>query len=385
MIIQETEILVYYNAKHNFFRTPELWDIEILMELHFPEEKDFIKWIDKIKDSLKTGAYLVLDVSHEPRKIPAIFLKKQYDWNPIFLDWILNYIEKNKLDKSAIQIWTGDLNVEENVEKKYQDIIKPKIRFNHLSNFSIDRNYLHKRQFDKKFTIMLGRIDMKPERVFIYNRLKDMDLLKDFFYCFNTMNPIDEELPTIYLETEKEQSSKYFHKARYGDKYFKKSFLHIVVESFFSKESSLNRKFVSEKIFRATNSCQPFVVIGTQYFLKEFKELGFKSFDRWWDESYDEIENDDERLIATLKIIQDLSKLSHTELKNMYLEMIPILEHNFDNAFKINSNSKYELPIDGVFNEIGGLEYVYEDMCLPNIDGYTGRIHETYSIRKNKI
>lgn len=384
MIIQETEVIVYYNAKHNFFRTPEIWDIEILMELHFPEESDFIKWIDKIKDSLKHGAYLVLDVSHEPRKIPSIFLKKQYDWNPIFLDWILNYIEKNKLDKSAIQIWTGDLNVEENVDKKYQDIIKPKIRFNHLSNFSIDRNYLHKRKFDKKFTIMMGRVDMKPERVFIYQWLRDMGMLNDFFYSFNTMEPIDTELPTVYLETDEEKSWKHFDKARYGDKYFRKSFLHIVVESFFSKESSLNRKFISEKIFRATNSCQPFIIIGTQNFLKEFKELGFKSFDKWWDESYDDIENDEERLSAILEIVKDLSKLPHTELKKMYLEMIPILEHNFDNSFKINSNSKYELPIDGVFNEIGGLEYVYEDMCLPNIDGYTGRLHQ-YSIRKNKI
>ena len=74
MIIQETQILIYYNAKHNFFRTPELWDLEILMELHFPTEKDFIKYMDKIKSALKHGAYFVLDVSHEPRKIPEIFL-----------------------------------------------------------------------------------------------------------------------------------------------------------------------------------------------------------------------------------------------------------------------------------------------------------------------
>ena len=385
MIIQGTEILIYYNAKHNFFRTPELWDIEILMELHFPEEKDFIKWIDKIKDSLKHGAYLVFDVSHEPRKIPAIFLKEQYGWNPFFLDWILNYIEKNKLDKSAIQIWTGDLNVAENVDKKYHNIIKPKIRFNHLSNFSIDRKYLNKRTFDKKFTIMLGRVDKKPERVQIYNWLKDNNILDETYYCFNTMQPIDEKLPTIYLETEEEKSKEYFDKARYGEKYFRKTFLHIVVESFFSKNFTLNRKFISEKIFRPVNAGQPFVVISTPNFLKEFKELGFKTFDKWWDESYDGIEDDTERLSAVLKIVEDLNKLSNEELKKMYLEMIPILEHNYDNSFKINSNPKYHLPIDGLFNEIGGLEYVYEEMCLPDITGYTGRMHETYTIRKNKI
>jgi len=385
MIIQETQILIYYNAKHNFFRTPELWDLEILMELHFPTEKDFIKYMDKIKSALKHGAYFVLDVSHEPRKIPAIFLKEQYDWNPTFLDWILNYIKKNKLNKSAIQIWTGDLNIDKNVDKKYRSIIKPKIRFNHLSNFSIDRNYLNEREFDKKFTIMLCRLKQKPERVITYDFLNDMDILKDTYYCFNTMNPIDKQYPTIFLETDEEKSKDYFDKARYGEKYFRKSFLHIVVESWFSNEHALGRKFISEKIFRATNSCQPFVIIGTHNFLKEFKELGFKSFDKWWDESYDEIENNEERLSAVFKIIENLNKLSLKELKEMYLEMLPIIEHNFDNAFKINSNSKYELPIDGVFNEIGGLEYVYEEMCLPNMSGYTGLKHETYSIRKNKI
>jgi len=232
---------------------------------------------------------------------------------------------------------------------------------------------------------MMGRLDKKPERVITHDFLSDRDILKDTYYCFNTMNPIDEQYPTVFLETEEEQSTSYFDKARYGEKYFRKSFLHIVVESFFSKENTLGRKFFSEKIFRATNSCQPFLVIGTHNYLKEFKQLGFKTFNKWWDESYDKIENDEERLSAVFKIIENLNKLSLNELKKMYLEMLPIIEHNFDNAFKINSNPKYQLPIDGVFNEIGGLEYVYEEMCLPSMIGYTGLKHETYTIRKNKI
>lgn len=383
MITQETQILVYYNAKHNFFRTPELWDFELLMDIHFPQESDFIKWMDNIKDALKHGAYFVFDLSHEARLIPDVEWREEYSWECTYVDWVLRYIESNNLDKSAIQFWTGDLNSNKNTNPKYHNIIKPKIRFNHLSNFSIDRNYLSERNFDKKFTIMLGRLAFKPERIQIYNWFNQNNLLDDTYYCFNTMQ-IDEDYPTVYLETDEEREKEWYDKARSGEKYFRKSFLHIVVETFFSNKNILNRKFVSEKVFRATNSCQPFIIISTPNYLKEFKKLGFKTFDKWWDESYDEIEDDEKRLNAILKIISDLSKLSIDELQKMYLEMIPIIEHNFDNSFKVNEIEEYKLPIDGVFNEIGGLEYVYEEMCLSRIDGYTGRIHDA-TIRKSKI
>lgn len=373
---------VYYNSKYNFFRTPELWDIELVLYLQFPKKEMFFNWMDIIKRELQTGAYFVFDVSHEPRIIPAILKNNPYSSDPIFLDWILEYGKLNKLDSSAIQIWTGDLNCYDNIDKKYHNIMKPKIRFNHLPIFSTDRNFINERTFDKKFSIMLGRLAFKPERLQIYHFLKENKILDDCFYCFNTIKS-DENYPVKFLETTEERNSPDYDLPRFGEKYFKKSFLHIVVESFFSNKSRLNRKFVSEKVFRATNALQPFLIISTPNYLKEFKELGFKTFDKWWDESYDEIEDNNKRLDAILKIISDLSKLSLDELKKMYLEMIPILEHNYDNVFKVNELEKYHLPIDGVFNEIGGLEYIYEDMCLKPPIG-VDNMPKIYNVRKNK-
>ena len=201
---------------------------------------------------------------------------------------------------------------------------------------------------DKKFTIMLGRLKQKPERVITYDFLNDRDILKDTYYCFNTMNPIDKQYPTIFLETDEEKSKDYFDKARYGEKYFRKSFLHIVVESWFSNEHALGRKFISEKIFRATNSCQPFVMIGTHNFVKEFKELGFKSFDKWWDESYDDISDNIKRMDKIKETINFISEFSLTKCEQIYSEMIPILEHNKNHAKsmypKYNLYRKEEMP-----------------------------------------
>jgi hypothetical protein len=86
--------------------------------------------------------------------------------------------------------------------------------------------------------------------------------------------------------------------------------------------------FFSEKIFKPIVALHPFIVISNKNFLKELKELGYKTFSDFWDESYDEIDDETQRFNAILKLIEDLNKKPIEELKNMYFNMIPILEHN---------------------------------------------------------
>lgn len=377
---------VYYNSKHNFFRTPELWDIELLLYFHFPKKEMFVHWLDTIQLELKHGAYFVFDLSHEARILPAMLKNSPYSLEPIFLDWVIEYIEKNNLNSSAIQFWTGDLNCHQNISHKYKDIIKPKIRFNHLPIFSTDKSFLELRNFDKKFSIMMGRIDSsKSERVKLYKFLANNSILNNCYYCFNTINP-NSEYPTKFLESIEERSNPDYDLPRQGEKYFKKSFCHIVMETYYDERYTLNRKFISEKIFRATNSLQPFLLFGVPNLLKDFKELGFKTFDKWWDESYDAIEDNDKRFNALSKIILELHNKPLEELQEMYIEMIPTLQWNFNQVFKINELEEYYLPIDGVFNEIGGLEYVYQDMCLEVPVGmeHQSTIPRIYHTRENK-
>ena len=55
--------------------------------------------------------------------------------------------------------------------------------------------------------------------------------------------------------------------------------------------------------------------------------MGLKTFSDFWDESYDDIKNDFEILNAG-RYCKGLSKKSHKELEEMYVEMLPILKHN---------------------------------------------------------
>jgi len=101
-------------------------------------------------------------------------------------------------------------------------------------------------------------------------------------------------------------------------------FVDIVCETFCQG----NVFFVTEKFWRAVATKTPFIVHGPQFLLQRLKQLGFKTFDRWWDEGYDR----DPHLYSYQeinKVLKHLSKHSLAKLEKMYQDMQPTLEHNY--------------------------------------------------------
>ena len=64
--------------------------------------------------------------------------------------------------------------------------------------------------------------------------------------------------------------------------------------------------------------------------------MGFKTFDGLIDESYDEIMDGDERLNFLNNQVKSLLSGSNEKLKDIYIQSLPILEHNFNTLLKIN-------------------------------------------------
>jgi len=116
--------------------------------------------------------------------------------------------------------------------------------------------------------------------------------------------------------------------------FFKKIFVDITVETYCFRGLSSdplisNINFHTEKLFKPTLTHRPFIVLGNKNYLKDLKNVfGFKTFDKFWDESYDDV--DDARV--TIKIIIDnlkyLNSLSLSRLENMLFDMKDILVHN---------------------------------------------------------
>lgn len=107
------------------------------------------------------------------------------------------------------------------------------------------------------------------------------------------------------------------------------SFLHVVTETCFWER----KKHLTEKIFKPIVLKQPFVLLGCANNLSYLKEYGFKTFDRWWDESYDKCEDPLERIAMVVDIIESICKKSNLELQNMLHEMQEVLDYNFNRFY----------------------------------------------------
>ena len=114
--------------------------------------------------------------------------------------------------------------------------------------------------------------------------------------------------------------------------------------------------FLSEKIWKPIMVGHPFLVYGNKGTLKYLKELGYKTFDRWIDESYDDI---DDRELRCSKIVSELKKFSvktTDELKLIREEMKEICQYNQEH-FKMLYKTNYDehansFKIENILNEI---------------------------------
>ena len=121
---------------------------------------------------------------------------------------------------------------------------------------------------------------------------------------------------------------------------FQDSYIHIVAETF--QASHPNRLFFSEKIFKPMKYMQPFILLGEPGALAKLHELGYQTFGDYWDESYDDIEDDEERLKQALQTAKTLIQLTHAQLHQLTKDLLPILHHNLAHAAKRSFTMDYE-------------------------------------------
>jgi len=107
------------------------------------------------------------------------------------------------------------------------------------------------------------------------------------------------------------------------------SFLHVVSETIWQ-----DKIHFTEKVFKPVVLHQPFVVLQAPNSLMYLRSYGFKTFGAWWDESYDTIEDPQERMQAIADIVNSIGNKSLEELERMRTEMASVLEHNFRHFYE---------------------------------------------------
>jgi hypothetical protein len=321
--------------------------------------------LDKIivEELKKKNCIILLDNSYEGTTSDDYF----------FTSFINNFTKTYNLTYKNFKILTGNL-IENNFNKNINCEFIPYCPFWDIPHF-IDKNkenklnhsiYIDEAEFDKKILCYNGVVRTHRKYFFykIYNNPllnvnTNISLQKDCTYFnYKTQFEISDtenydinnfflkhnfnwEIDGLYIPNKVNPSN------LFNIDTIKSHFLYLVTESLVNN----NTLFISEKTFKPIYSFRPFIILGTPNTLNKLKEMGFKTFDKWWDESYDTESNLTKRVDKILNILEFICNKDNNDLICMLKEMEEILIHNHNLFMEIKEPEFIEyLKLNG-FNK----------------------------------
>jgi hypothetical protein len=289
------------------------------------------------------------------------------------IEWLWEYFHnecKNyKISPNAIIYVTGNLIAEELYdtwceEKTISEKINviPYTHFEHDVKFMSEKIELNltvdqhldykKKNFEKIKTYNCMMKRLRAHRCWWYTYLYRNDLLDDGLVSMNSFNrrhtcfdgrfltheivkKSNELLPLeIYGKSNVEQPDNFYIRRIIPEVHLD-TWVSVVSEASFSDEE--NTIFLSEKLFKPIVCMHPFIVVGNRGSLKKLRDMGYKTFEGFIDESYDDLPTI-ERFDAIIETIKKVRKIENKLA--WYESMKDILEHNYKvlekNAVQLN-------------------------------------------------
>lgn len=210
----------------------------------------------------------------------------------------------------------------------------------------------------------------KPHRLYITTQCIKRDLLKDAYFSNYFRFPMDvmnfncthEWLPTLCTDIHdtmyenyklfpidlglaqipwNEQTDHFMGVTNDDVNYFEESYFGVVTESKYAHDNysiknqihgqlSLDCYIFTEKTFKFIAAKKPFLLAGFTGSLQMLRNFGYKTFHPYIDESYDSMNNDEERIIAIVNEIERLCNLTDDEWLEWQKNVEPIVLHNYN-------------------------------------------------------
>ena len=108
----------------------------------------------------------------------------------------------------------------------------------------------------------------------------------------------------------------------YSDSYF-----NIVLETMIDVDDS-GGQFITEKTFKPIFNNQFFVAVSSANHLRHLRDLGYQTFGRCIDESYDSVTDNQDRFEAVLDLTKSLIRSGQDNLHGLYEDLAPEIQHN---------------------------------------------------------
>ena len=238
---------------------------------------------------------------------------------------------------------------------------------------------------EKNF-LMFNRSVFKDHRFWYLSQLEKNDVLKDCLYSM--IFPYDREIqwgtdgyrgfPTFTTEEEFNANMEYMQKIKdigvvkiddidtfedstyyangkrvhYGwidwvnpsfDPSFLRTYMTLLTESSFTSGQ------VSEKGVKALRYYHPFIAIAGPHYLKMLREKGFKTFGKYFDESYDDIEDHGERMKAVIKLTTELN--DKEKLHKLFIDSKEEVIHNSKLCRQFSAETSIRKLFSNIFNK----------------------------------
>lgn len=127
--------------------------------------------------------------------------------------------------------------------------------------------------------------------------------------------------------------------------YYERTGISVVTETLFHD----GEIFFSEKTWHPMRMQHPFILLNGPGSLQQLRNQGYMTFNRWWDESYDDIVNPYDRLDAIEQLIVDIANWSVSKYAQFLHESITVCQHNLRHLATASTRISYDDQLKNLF------------------------------------
>jgi hypothetical protein len=314
----------------------------------------------------------LIECVRQKRAKIVFFYITEGDWGTqqFHFDWLDNLVSKYSLHKEDLLFVTANLKANENYKGNQFTIIPYNFFLINLDFIPLDKsNKNHIKLYERNYLkyIENNLLNKNNKHILCFNGIARLNRLL-IFAQLNIIDIFKNKHITSLKKTESENSMDFYEKvlgktskqtiidfyknydstksfvydkstwgniiswgATLNESAHMNTFVNIVTETLWNTETI----FFTEKTYKPIYMCQPFIIFGNPYSLKKLKDYGFKTFDRWWDESYDDETDLDVRLEKITKVLEEIVSWDFDKCQQIRIEMEDTLIHNFKKVLGI--------------------------------------------------
>jgi hypothetical protein len=348
--------------KTNFVRLEDVKDGEVyLYVIELLHQTGLYRSLPQIPDEIidlvnQDRCFVIYDYEHEG----------QFDYN-FFNQWYQHCVKQegySHIKYNNFYVLTGDLNYDRQLGDDVEINFVPSLHFVELCGTeAVDmiEGVSSKPNFKVRSVDEID-VSKKTKHFLSYNRNCQKDHRKSLGAYFEhnnlwksnhisflkgswTNDTIPGMLPDDYLESckrldkmdiieldTKHLKDKFGFGTSFTDmwEFYQETFLSVVSETLFDESV-----FLSEKICKPILSLHPFIIVGSPRTLQKLHQLGFKTFEPFISEKYDDVINQKERLELVFKELDKFRNKPIEELQEWFKSIEPTLKHNQEVLLKM--------------------------------------------------